>query len=181
MNDITQLTTDITEKRGLVLILTRDRARQSKTDLIGNLIINGPLFIVSGDEWLPSFLLPRIVRGHTTGVKMIMDRLRTVRASTCFRIYDSLASIPSRGEPLLVMDFLHTFYDDDIPLRHRLFRLRECCRELKRLAFYRPVIVLTQECEGEEYEKFIPALSSIADQSFTLAPNPETIKQPVLF
>jgi len=181
MNDITQLTTASTEKRGLVLILTRDRARQSKTDLIGNLIIKGPLFIVSGDEWLPLFLLPRLVRGQTTEVKMLMDRLRTVRASTCFRLYDSLANIPSKGEPLLVMDFLHTFYDDDIPLRHRLFRLRECCRELKRLAFYRPVIVMTQEQEGEEYEKFIPALSPIADTCFTLASEPETIKQPVLF
>ena len=181
MNDIIQLTIDVTEKRGLALLLTRDRARQSKTDLIGNLIINGPLLIVSGDEWLPSFLLPRIVRGHTTGVKMILDRLRTVRASTCFRLYDSLANIPSKGEPVLVMDVLHTFYDGDLPLRHRLFRLRECCRELMRLAFYRPVIVMTQEQEGEEYEKFIPALSSIADKRFTLAPEPEPVKQPVLF
>jgi hypothetical protein len=181
MNDIIKLAIDITEKRGLALILTQDKARQSKTDLIGNLIVNGPLFIVSGDEWLPSFLLPRIVRGHTSGVKTIMDRLRTVRASTCYRLFDSLASMPSKGEPILVIEFLHTFYDEDIPLRTRLFRLRECCRELNRLAFYRPVIVMIQEMEGEDYEKFIPALSAIANKTFTLELEPEQIKQPVLF
>ena len=79
------------------------------------------------------------------------------------------------------MDFLHTFYDPDIPLRTRLFRLRECCRELKRLAFYRPVLVITQEMEGEGYEMFLPALLPLADQTFTLALEPEQARQPVLF
>jgi hypothetical protein len=181
MNDILQLAIDSTERRGLALILTQDRARKSKTDLIATLILNGPLFVVSGDEWLPAFLLPRIVRGQTTEVKEIMNRLRAVRASTCYRLFDSLANIPSRGEPVLVMDFLHTFYNEDIPLRTRLFRLRECCRELKRLAFYRPVIVMTQEMESEDYKKFIPALHSITDKTFILDSESETIKQPALF
>src|SRR5690349_12787880 len=99
MNEIIQLAIDITEKRGLALILTKDRARQNKTDLIANLILNGPLFIISGDEWLPSFMLPRMIRGQTTQIKAIMDRLRSVRASTCYRLWDSLANVPSKGEP----------------------------------------------------------------------------------
>jgi len=176
-----ELTTDVTEKRGLVLILTKDQARKNKTDLIANLILNGPLFVLSGDEWLPSFLLPRLIRRRTAEIKTMMNRLRTVRASTCYRLWDSLANISSQGEPILVMDFLHTFYDSDIPLHTRLFRLRECCRELKRLAFYRSVIVMIQEIEAEDYEKFIPALWPIADQSFTLEPEVEHIKQPELF
>ncbi len=158
MNDIIKLTIDISKKRGLALILTQDQARQSKTDLIARLILGGPLFVISGDEWLPSFDLPRVIRGHTTELKQIMSCLYTARASTCHRLFDSLANIPSKGEPILILDFLHTFYDADVPLRVRLFRLRECCRELKRLAFYRPVIVMTQEIAAEDYEKFIPAL-----------------------
>jgi hypothetical protein len=181
MNDITKLVVDMTAKRGLALILTRDRARQSKTDLIANLILSGPLFVVSGDEWLPSFVLPRILRERTTEIKAITSRLYSVRASTCYRLFDSLAAIPSKGEPILVLDFLHTFYDADIPVRTRLFRLRECCRELKRLAFYRPVIVMTQEMEGADYEKFTPALFPLIDKTFTLEPEPEQISQPALF
>ena len=176
-----KLTTDVTERHGLVLILTQDKARKNKTDLIANLILKGPLFVVSGDEWLPSFMLPRLIRGRTTEIITMMNRLRTVRASTCYRLWDSLANISSKGEPILVIDFLHTFYDSDIPLRTRLFRLRECCRELKRLAFYRAVIVMTQEAEAEDYEKFIPALCPIADRIFTLESEVETIRQPVLF
>lgn len=96
MNDIIQLAIDSTERRGLALLLTQDRARKSKTDLIATLILNGPLFVVSGDEWLPAFLLPRMVREQTTKVKEIMNHLRAVRASTCYRLFDSLANIPSR-------------------------------------------------------------------------------------
>lgn len=181
MNDIFRLSADITKKRGLVLLVTHDRAHNSKTGLIASLILHGSLFVVSGDEWLPSFSLPHIIREHTTEVKMILDRLYSVRASTCHRLYDSLAYLPSKGEPILVMDFLHTFYNDDIPLRTRLFRLRECCRELKRLAFYRPVFVMTQSRQGQEYEKFLPALHAIADKVFTLEPEMEDITQPALF
>ena len=181
MNELLKLALDITEKRGLTLILTRDRARKSKTDLIANLILNGPLFVISGDEWLPAFALPRIIRGRTTEIKAVTSRLYTARASTCYRLFDSLANTASKGEPILVMDFLHTFYDADIPLRVRFFKLRECCRELKRLAFYRPVIVMTQEMGGEDYEKFSPALHSVADKTLSLEPELEQISQPALF
>jgi len=181
MNKYLKLPTELTRSRGLTLILTQDRARQSKTDLIANLILSGPLFVISGDEWLPSFELPRIIRSRTRQIKEIIGRLYTVRASTCYRLWDSLANIPSKGEPILVLEFLHTFYDKDIPLHTRLFRLRECCRELTRLAFHRPVIVMTQQMEGEDYEKFIPALAPIAHKTFTLESELEQIKQSALF
>src|ERR1044071_387824 len=109
MNDILKLTVNITKKRCLALILTQDRARQSKIDLIATLILNGPLFVISGDEWLPSFALPRIIRTQTTQIKTVMNRLRSARASTCYRLFDSLAHIASMGEPILVLEFLHTF------------------------------------------------------------------------
>ena len=181
MNEILNLTVDLTNRRGLTLILTRDRAHQSKTSLIASLILSGPLFVLSGDEWLPSYVLPRLIRERTTEVKRIMDRLYTARASTCHRLFDSLANIPSKGEPILVLDFLHTFYDEDVPLRVRLFRLRDCCRELKRLAFHRPVIVMTQERAAVDYEKLLPALFSITDKIFTLDPEVEETKQFALF
>ena len=181
MNDIIKLAVDITEKRGLALLLTQDKAYQSKTDLIASLILHGPLFVLSGDEWLPAFALPHRIRERTTAIKEVMGHLYTTRASTCHRLFDSLANIPSKGEPILALGLLHTFYDADVPLRVRLFRLRECCRELKRLSFYRPVIVMVQEREAEDYQKFIPALSSITDKTMTLAPEPERLSQPALF
>jgi hypothetical protein len=181
MNELSNLDFDVVRKRSLTLILTQDSARKSKTELIASLILYGPLFVISGDEWLPSFALARILRERTTEIKEILGGLYTVRASTCYRLFDSLAGIPLKGEPILLMDFLQTFYDPDIPLRVRLFKLRECCRELKRLSVYRPVIVLTQERQDEDYEKFIPALWSITDRTITLDLELEPAQQPAFF
>jgi hypothetical protein len=181
MNDLLQPSYDLTRKRGLYLVLTRDSARQIKTDLIAHLILSSPLLVISGDEWLPAFALPRILRRQTTRIKEIMDRLYTVRASTCYRLLDSLAGTAPNGEPVLVLEFLHTFYDDDIPLRTRLFKLRECCRELKRLSYHRPVMVMTRQMENEDFERFMPAILSVADRTLTLELEIEEIYQPALF
>jgi hypothetical protein len=181
MKTLLNLPNPLTRSRGLVLLLTVDGVRASMTEFIAAQILSGPLFVISGSEWLPAFELTRILRGKTLNVKETLNRLYTVRASTCYRLFDSLANIPSTGEPILLLDFLHTFYDEDIPLRVRLFKLRECCRQVKRLALYRPVILMTQERPTEDYEKFIPALRSIADRTLTLEPELEQIKQPALF
>jgi hypothetical protein len=181
MTDLLQLGNDLTKKRGLNLILTPDRAHQTKTQLIAHLILVTPLFVISGDEWLPAFSLPRLIRQQTTQIKPILSRLTTARASTCYRLLDSLSSIAPAGEPILVLEFLHTFYDDDIPLRTRLFKLRDCCRELKRLSLHRPVIVMSRATQTEDFEKFLPALDSIADRTFTLEPEFEPVTQPRLF
>lgn len=181
MNTLSNLPNSITRSRGLALLLTVDRARSNLTEFIAAQILTGPLLVISGSEWLPAFELSRILRSRTIEVKETLNHLYTVRVSTCFRLFDSLANIPSNGEPILVLDVLHTFYDEDIPLRVRLFKLRECCRQLKRLALYRPVILMTQEMHVEDYEKFIPALRSIADHVLTLEPDLEQIRQPALF
>jgi hypothetical protein len=181
MKTLLNLPNPLTRSRGLALLLTSDKARARMTEFIAAQILFGPLFVISGSEWLPAFELTRILRSKTLNVKETLNQLYTVRASTCYRLFDSLANIPSTGEPILLLDFLHTFYDDDIPLRVRLFKLRECCRQLKRLAIYRPVILMTQELSAADYEKFLPALRSIADRTLTLEPELEQIKQPALF
>jgi hypothetical protein len=177
------LSPNLIRSRGLALILTMGKARAEMTNLIAELILRGPLFIVAASEWLPAYELARKLRRRTVRIREILNRMYGARASTCYRLLDSLANLPSNGEPILVLDFLHTFYDTNVPLDIRLFKLRECCRELKRLAFYRPVIVMTRVSSAEDYEKFIPHLCFLADRTLTLETETEKeqITQPVLF
>lgn len=181
MNELSKLPTGWTHPRGMTLLLTRDKARAGITELIAAQVLRSALFVLSASEWLPAFELTRILRNRTLDVRQVLNRLYIARASTCYRLFDSLANLPSQGEPVLILDFLHTFYDSDIPLGVRLFKLRECCRQFKRLTLYRPIVVMTQELPIEDYEKFLPALCSVADQIFTLEAEPEQIKQAVLF
>lgn len=181
MNSLQKLPTDLIRSRGMAVIQTPDRARQACTELIATLIMKGPLFVVAGSEWLPAYELTRMIRRNTIHVKQTLNRLFSARASTCYRLFDSLANLPSQGEPILILDFMHTFCDDDIPLPVRLLKMRQCCQELKRLAFYRPVIVMTQQMPVDEYETFISTIHPLTTQIFTLEPEIETIQQPALF
>lgn len=180
MNKLSNLPTDSTRQRGLTLLVTTDKARTGITGLIAALVLNSPLFVIAASEWLPAYELTRTLRKKTLHVRQALNNLQTARTSTCYRLLDTLINIPPNGEPILVLDFLHTFYDPDVPLRVRLYKLRECCRHLKSLAFYRPVIVMTQELQTEEYEKFSPALLSVADRTLTLESEPGQAKQPEL-
>lgn len=181
MNKLSTLSPTLTTSRGLTLVLTSSKARTSITQLIASLILVSPLFVIAGSEWLPAFTLPRLIRRRTTKVRETLSRLYTARASTCYRLLDSLSGTASQGEPILILDFLHTFYDEDIPYFARSYKFRQCCDELSRLAFYRSVLVMTQQMQGEEYEQFSHTISQIATKTFYLESDPETISQPALF
>jgi len=181
MNGISALTHDITKKRVLSLIITKGSARNSKIDLIHNLILAGPLFLLAADEWIPSFELPRMVRSKTVEVKQTLAHLYTVRASTCYRLLDTLSAIPAKGQPMLVLDILHTFFDSHMRLPSRLQVLRQCCNHLKRIARERPVMIMNQAMPEPEYEHFLPLLQSIALKTLYLEYGYEPIPQPTLF
>src|ERR1043165_114465 len=94
MNTLSKLPTDLTRRRGMTLILTADKARAGITEFIAAQILRGPLFVVSGNEWLPAFELAHLIRTRTLQVRETLSRLYTARASTCYRLFDSLANIP---------------------------------------------------------------------------------------
>lgn len=182
MNNLLNSPTNLTRSRGLNLILTANEAHASLTELIVALILQAPLFVVAGSDWLPLSELTDLVCKVTPDVTHALNRLYTARASTCYQLFDELGSRRSNGEPILVLDFLHTFNDVDIPLPVRLFKLQQCCRELTRLAFYRPVSVITKDIHSENSsDEFISILTSVADKTFLLEAQFESVNQTALF
>jgi hypothetical protein len=72
------------------------------------------------------------------------------------------------SEPVLILDFLHHFYNEDIdqPIRYRVFE--QCCKHLQHLSLFRPVFVFVQCMPTEEYRQLFPVLTSIADKVFQM-------------
>jgi hypothetical protein len=177
----TTLPTQMAGFRGLILVLTATKARAEITELIAALVLRSSLFVVAANDWLPAYDLTRILRNRTPDVRHVTARLRTARASTCYRLLDILENLPPAGEPILVLDFLETFYDQDVPLRVRFHKVRACGRQLERLALYRPVILMTRQTPTEDYESFSPVLRSIADRTLYIEPEVAQVSQPALF
>lgn len=152
--------------RRLVLLETAGREGEAITELVAELALRGPLYVIAGGEWLPAYSLSRSIRRRTVQVKESLARVRLARPFTCYQLQDLLAQTRPESEPVLILDFLHHFYnpDIDLPVRRRTFQ--QCCGHLQRLSFSRPTLVFAEKLNTEEYGQFFPPLASIADGVF---------------
>src|SRR5512146_1985886 len=129
-------------QRGLYLAVSMTLEAEKITELIASLALNAPLNIVAGSEWIPSYGVARLLRRRVTHIEAVLGRILLARAFTCYQLLDLLAGIRPGNTPVLVLDALHTFYTDDIPLEARRRTLEGCGRHLQRLSLSRPVAVL---------------------------------------
>jgi hypothetical protein len=75
----------------------------------------------------------------------VLSRIRLSRAFTCFQLAELIENTPPGPDPLFVLDFLATFYDESVPLRDTERLLLTTITHFKRLAAYGPVIVGARE------------------------------------
>ena len=149
---------------------------EALTELIARLALRGSFHLTAGSEWLPDQdRLQRSVRRYTTAVKETLDHPILGRPSTYLQMLDQLCSADSQSHPILILDFLHFFYDPDVdlPLRQRV--LEQCCQHIRNLAHSKSVLVLVQHLPIDEYQLFFPILASAADE--ILEANDESIEQ----
>jgi len=178
------LPANIHPSRRLTLIVTAGHERERITELIAALCLHGAFQVIAGSDWLPSYSLTRLLRHKTHEVRQALSHARMARAFTCYQLLDliaGIANIPPDDEPLLILDFLNTFHNDDIPLPVRFRILRQCCGHLQRLAFRKPIIVFVQELPAEDYAAFQAILADIADKVLHIEAEDERGFQPGLF
>jgi hypothetical protein len=169
------------QPRHLLLIEIVGSQHRRITELIAALALRGPLYTIAGSDWVPSYGLARLLRHKTVEVKCLLDRTRLARAFTCYQMLDLLAGTRPDANPVVVLDFLHTFHSPDIPLYVRLRVLKQCCRHLERLSYYEPVAILIQQTKVEDYQQLHSIVSRVADEIFQTDEVHEETFQPALF
>jgi hypothetical protein len=159
----------------LRLIETAGRQNEGITELFATLAMRGSFYAMAGGEWLPTYALVHSVRRRTLKVQEVMGRVRLARPFTCYQVLDLLEETRPERDPILILDFLHHFYNPDIPPDVRRRVLEQCCRHLQRLALARPLIVLVQQMPTEEYKLFFPLVAAAADDILQTDPPPAVV------
>ena len=168
--------------RQVTVVITEGRETARITELIGSLAMRGSLYLMAGSDWIPAYALTRMVRRQTPHVRQVLDGLRLARAFTCYQMRELLESAPPDRDPLLVLDIMSTFFDQDIPVETRARVFGQCCRQLQRLAVYRPVAVIAQKkLPLSDFEQFEQQLTAITGQVVRAAMEAEPVLQPALF
>ena len=181
MNALLNLPVHLHPSRRLTLVVAERYERENITELIAALCMRGPLYLLAGSDWLPGYGLTRLIRHRTPEVKQTLKHVGMARAFTCYQMLDLIANIRPDDEPLLILDFLNTFLNDDIPLPVRFRVLRQCYGHLQRLAFHKPVVVLVEERSVEDYAAFYGILAQNADEVLHIEGEPVRVCQPALF
>ena len=149
----------------LLLIKTIDSAHKEITEIIARWVLRGPFYLIAAGEWLPDHDdLRYAVYRYTSAFEGILNDLILSRPFTCLQLLDLLIEADGQNKPVLILDFLHLFYDADVDLSLRYSTLEQCCQYTKRLSFSCPVVVIVPSLGIEDYKRFFPFIASIADE-----------------
>lgn len=167
----------------LLLVQTAGKERKDIIELITQWSLRASFFLIAAGDWLPDHDdLRYSVFRYTNAVNETLDNVSLVRARTCFQLLALLKDADQQNKPILILDYLHHFYNADVELFTRDEILEQCCQYTKRLSLSNPVAVLVPYQKTEEYRRFFPVLAAVADEISEPQEPPQTkISQDSLF
>jgi len=159
----------------LLLVKTPSRERDAIVELITQWALRGPFYLIAAGEWMPPHDdLRYAVYRYTAAFDDALNNLILSRPFTCLQLLDLLMEAEGQKKPVLILDFLHLFYNADVDLSLRYSTLEKCCQYTKRLSFSSPVVVLVPDLAVEDYRRFFPFVAAIADEIIEARERPST-------
>lgn len=114
-------------------------------ELVARLTLQNHLYILDGGNAFQGYMLARALRRHTPHITPFLQRVLLSRAFTCYQMSALLAEGHFEPRPILVLDFLSTFYDQGVRAVERRRLLGGCIRRLQVLSKQAPVAVWVRQ------------------------------------
>jgi hypothetical protein len=89
-----------------------------------------PLIVLDCGRQFDASIVARAARGRPE----IIDRIQVQRAFICYEAVKLLESLPAEKTPVLILDFLSTFYDENVKIHTRRFLLEGSLKHFQRLS-----------------------------------------------
>ena len=121
----------LTPSRLHLLICPRRAGYQLMNTLAARLALLGPVCVLDGGNGLDVHTIARLARQQHACPEAVLQRITIGRAFTCCQMSRLLGQHRPSGTPILVMDLLATFYDENLPLPERLRLLRSGLEALR--------------------------------------------------
>jgi hypothetical protein len=90
----------------------------------------GPLLVLDCNRRYNPAVVARAARGRAE----ITDRIQSQRAFICYEVVKLLQHTPASRTPVMVLDMLASFYDENVQLRMRRFLIENSLLHLERLS-----------------------------------------------
>jgi hypothetical protein len=157
---------DLRPRRATLLISPRHKLTRLLV-AIAHLAQTSPLTVLDcGRQYDPS-----IVARAAGGRAEVIDRIQIQRAFTCYEVVKLLEYMPVSGTPIILLDFLSTFYDENVRLGSRKYLLECALRHFQRLGCGAGLVVSAFDPPAaEDAAYFFERLKSAATNILTVEP-----------
>jgi hypothetical protein len=149
----------------LHLVLAPHRAqRQMMTILTARLALTGRVRLVDAGNCFDGYGLARQLRQQTSSWQAALERVSVARAFTCYQVETLLSESVADVSPVLVLNLLDTFYDENVKLTERLRLLETSLGELRRLCRMASVAVSASLPTRDQPTELLEKLAESAGQ-----------------
>ncbi len=154
--------------RQLHLVIAPHRAqRQMMTILTARLALTGPVRLLDAGNCFDGYGLARQLRQQTSHWQQALGRVSVARAFTCYQVETLLSESVADTSPVLVLNLLDTFYDENVKLVERLRLLEVSLGELRRLCRAASVAVSASLPGRDQPGELLDTLAGAAGQVWT--------------
>jgi hypothetical protein len=120
----------------------------------------GPVRVIDGGNRFDAYRLARSLRWQGIDPAPVLEGVAISRAFTCHQVASSLAQNIFPPFPLILLDFLATFQDENVPFHERERLFAACLLRLRSIADATPVLVTVRTGQFA----FSESLSQAADR-----------------
>jgi hypothetical protein len=167
----------------VLLLIAPHAAHPAMLALAARMADRGPLRVLDGGNQFNAYRIAREVRRIRPGAGEALNDIALARAFTCFQMEALLAAQTATPGPLVILDMLATFYDENVPFGEREWLLRRCTAHLARLRGQAGVAISARppRAGGAEGLQLLAMLQKAADRTWQLETPAAPSLQPALF
>ena len=160
------------------LVILPSQRHKNLLFALAQLAEHSPLIVLDCGRQFDSSIVARAARGRAE----IIDRIKIQRAFICSEVATLLQQTPSGRIPVLILDLLITFYDENVKIQTRKFLLESSLQHLQRLSHNTGVAVTTHFPPASPDSSYLfQRLRSCASRVLTHETTPSDTKQLKLF
>jgi hypothetical protein len=119
----------------------REVLRAAMQEFIDRLGMRGVVQVVVGGNRISFGHLPLILGDQIGSVYEVMDRILVSRAETCYQMQDVLTALEPSPVPIVVIDMLESFYEEDLTPKEVASLLQKCIKHIHNLSEAAPVLI----------------------------------------
>jgi hypothetical protein len=125
----------------VILVIAAGAAREQMLLWIAAQSIQSRVRVLDGGNQFNVYKIAKNIRRQTSRVHAALLNIQISRCFSCYQMTSALEKTEAVSTPLFLLDFLFSYYDEDIRLGESLRLVRKSIRDLINLSIHAPIVI----------------------------------------